>query len=116
MRLIFETVVLVFLAAVLFLGCSAQMAVQKPAEKTIQAQSTLIKGEIDSIREADFLSAGGEEATITLIGFKSGEGAIVSGIHPGLKEGKKVKIYLEKSAKTYKGTLIYEIRKIESGE
>jgi len=122
MRLILETIVLVFLTSVLFYGCSSSKPVQKPIENIIPVPATvaektqLIKGEIDSLKQIDAFFANENEVAITLIGFKSGEGAVVLGIHPGLKEGKKVKIYMEKSAKIYKGALIYEIKKIDSGE
>ena len=122
MRLILETIVLVFLTSVLFYGCSSSKPVQKPIENIIPVPATvaektqLIKGEIDSLKQIDAFFANEDEVAITLIGFKSGEGAVVLGIHPGLKEGKKVKIYMEKSAKIYKGALIYEVKKIDSGE
>jgi len=122
MRLILETIVLVFLTSVLFYGCSSSKPVQKPIENIIPVPATvaektqLIKGEIDFLKQIDAFFANENEVAITLIGFKSGEGAVVLGIHPGLKEGKKVKIYMEKSAKIYKGALIYEIKKIDSGE
>ena len=122
MRLILETIVLVFLTSVLFYGCSSSKPVQKPIENIIPVPATvaektqLIKGEIDFLKQIDAFFANENEVAITLIGFKSGEGAVVLGIHPGLKEGKKVKIYMEKSAKTYKGALIYEVKKIDSGE
>ena len=122
MRLILETIVLVFLTSVLFYGCSSSKPVQKPIENIIPVPATvaektqLIKGEIDFLKQIDAFFANENEVAITLIGFKSGEGAVILGIHPGLKEGKKVKIYMEKSAKTYKGALIYEVKKIDSGE
>jgi len=122
MRLILETIVLVFLTSVLFYGCSSSKPVQKPIENIIPVPATvaektqLIKGEIDFLKQIDAFFANENEVAITLIGFKSGEGAVVLGIHPGLKEGKKVKIYMEKSAKIYKGALIYEVKKIDSGE
>ena len=122
MRLILETIVLVFLTSVLFYGCSASKPAQKPIENIIPVPATvaektqLIKGEIDFLKQIDAFFANENEVAITLIGFKSGEGAVVLGIHPGLKEGKKVKIYMEKSAKIYKGALIYEVKKIDSGE
>ena|SRR3990167_3775095 len=78
-----------------------------------QEKTILIKGEIDFVKEVEIFSPANGETVVTLIGFNSGEGTIVSGIQPGIKEGKKVKIYLGDKISSYKGSPVYEITRIE---
>lgn len=73
---------------------------------------SLIKGETDYIREARASKDGGE-IVVTIVGFKTGQGVILVGIYLGLREGKKVKIYLDNEMTTYRGSPVFSSVKIE---
>ena len=49
---------------------------------------------------------------MTLVGFSSGDGVILRGLYPGLSEGKRVTLYVNRLADQYKGTPIYEVIRI----
>lgn len=84
-------------------------------EKSAQADEAItLEGEIDSLKAINESSPKKGEIALVLIGFKDGNGTIAKGIYPGLKEGKKVKLYLRPSNTMYKGSQTYEIYKIES--
>ncbi len=110
-------VAVVGILALLLSACAATQPAEKPTELAITKpveKLVMLKGQIDFVKEVEIFSANDNETTmVTLLGFNSGEGAIVSGIHPGIREGKKVRIYLKAKITTYKGTLVYEINRIE---
>ena len=86
-----------------------------PEIKMSQTEETpSLSGEIDSLKAInEFLPKRGEVALI-LIGFKDGSGIVAKGTYPGLKEGKRVRLYLKPSDTEYKGSQAYEIYRIES--
>ena len=78
-------------------------------------ETFMMKGEIESIKEIELFSkTTNEEFNITLVGFKSGDGVVLCGVYPGLKNGKKVKLYLRPSGIRYKGTVANEVMRIEA--
>ncbi len=113
------TGMVVIISAMLFLfSCAALQP--KQTEKAVEVKQqqvekvvVLVKGEIDYIKPVEISSLDGTEMIITMVGFKSGEGVILSGIYPGLREGKKVKIHFGQRTKDYKGSAVYEATKIE---
>lgn len=104
------------------IGCATPMSKQqavgeelKPEkEKLIQIEEAITsEGEIDSLKTINESFPKRGEVAFVLIGFKAGNGVIAKGIYPGLKEGKKVKLYLKPSGTMYKGSQTYDIEKIE---
>ena len=119
----FTIFLLTLFLAFVGIGCVAsgltstvKKTVEQKDEKLIDRtlEMTSINGEIDYIREAEALSQTEGEVVVTIIGFKAGQGVILAGIYPGLREGKKVKIYLGDKIMSYKGTSVFNAKKIEA--
>lgn len=91
---------------------SKQKVVEKATGQMSKISTIVKEGKIDNIRQEDILLSGLEEA-ITFIGFDSGDGCIVQGIHPGLQKGKRVRLTLKKLDWIFKSTAVFEVVKIE---
>lgn len=106
---------LMALLVVIMIGsysCASMSQMIKGGEEAL----ITIEGEIDFLKQVSEIYPQGGEFTFVLIGFKDGNGIIAQGIHPGLKEGKKVKLYLKLSEIIYRGSSVNEIQKIEKVE
>ena len=73
---------------------------------------TRLSGTIETVRELEVFSQEEGEIVMTLIGFSSGDGVILRGLYPGLSEGKRVNLYVNRLADQYKGTPIHDVIRI----
>lgn len=93
-------------------GCASMSQMVRSDDESL----ITVEGEIDFLKQVSEIYPQKGEFTFILIGFKDGHGIIAQGIHPGLKEGKRVKLYFKLSEIIYRGSSVYEIQKIEKAE
>lgn len=74
----------------------------------------IIQGKIESISEDSDEEDDGDDLFVTFVGFTSGDGVVLKGVHPGLRIGKSVKLYLEEDEECqYMSTPMYQLKKVE---